>query len=240
MTRDALISLRNAGVCYRRKRGIFHRGHREFWALRDVSLDLYQGETLGIVGRNGAGKSTLLRLLAGIIHPDRGEIINHGVRATLLSIQAGFDHFLTGRQNIVLSGLLLGMNRGQVLARVEDIIALSELGEFIDEPVRTYSSGMQARLGFATAYHVDPDVLLIDEVLGVGDATFQQKSFTLLKEKIDANHTVVIVSHNEASVRELCDRLVWVEGGVSRADGAPADVIEQYRAGVPGPRKDAL
>lgn len=232
MTNAPLIRLTHAGVCYRRKRGFIRRGSKEFWALKDVNLELHEGETLGVVGRNGAGKSTLLRLLSNIIHPDRGEMVQQNVRSTMLSLQAGFDPFLSGRQNIILSGLLLGMSRREVLDRVDSIIALSEIEEFIDQPVQTYSSGMKARLGFSTAYNVDPDILLIDEVLGVGDASFQQKSFSLLKEKIASRQTVVIVSHNEASVRELCDRLVWIEEGVSRLEGDPKEVLAHYREAI--------
>lgn len=221
--------MRNVGVYYQRRRGGGRIGpSSRIWALRDVSLELYQGETLGIIGRNGAGKSTLLRLLAGIIRPDRGELINYGYRATLLSLQVGFLDYLSGRENIVLSGLLLGMHRREIEDRIDDIIEFSELGDFIDEPIQSYSSGMRARLGFATAFYVDPDVLLIDEVLGVGDAEFVAKSKAVMRERIRSDKTVVMVSHSAQVIRSLCDRAVWIEKAETRAAGPTVEVLEAY------------
>ena len=153
-------------MCYRRQRGIFGE---KFWALKDVSFELYQGETLGILGRNGAGKSTLMRLMSGIIKPDQGELINHhNSTASLLSLQLGFMGYLSGRENAILSGMLMGLTRREIEAKMDAIIDFSELGEFIDQPISTYSSGMSARLGFSVAFQTDPDILLVDEVMGVG------------------------------------------------------------------------
>lgn len=224
-----LITLRNVGVRYRRRMGgILKPTISEFWALKDVSLGLYQGEVLGVIGRNGAGKSTLLKLLAGIIKPDRGVMIDHGFRASLLSLQVGFAPHLTGRENAMLSGMLLGLSKAAIVDRLDAIIAFSELGEFIDQPLDIYSSGMRARLGFSIAYYTDPDILLIDEVLGVGDAEFQNKSSAAMHEKIRSNKTVILVSHSPKTIADLCDRAVWIDQGRTVAEGNPAQVLEAY------------
>ena len=225
---EPLIQLRGVGVSYRRAQRRLWPPGRRFWALRDVSFDVHAGEALGVVGRNGVGKSTLLRVLGGILGPDRGTIRAPGVRATLLSLQVGFARHLSGRENAILSGMLLGLTRRQILERMDAIIEFSELGDFIDQPIATYSSGMTARLGFSTAFQIDPDVLLIDEVLGVGDAAFVEKSSEVLREKIRSNKTVVLVSHSAAKLRELCDRAVWIHDGVSRAEGKTDEVIRAY------------
>jgi lipopolysaccharide transport system ATP-binding protein len=161
------ISVEKIGVAYRRKSGFFRQ--EKFWALNDVSFNVYHGETLGIVGRNGAGKSSLLRVLAGIINPDRGKIVNHGVTASLLSLQVGFVNHLTGRENAILSGMMLGLQKKEVISLMYDIHEYSDIGDFFDQPVKSYSSGMRSRLGFSIAIHVNPYVILLDEVLGVGD-----------------------------------------------------------------------
>lgn len=224
---DRVISLQNVGIRYRRRTGFMKS--RDVWALKDVSFDIYRGETLGIVGRNGAGKSSLLRIIGGIVDPDQGTVtMMPDCRASLLALQVGFIPYLTGRENALLSGMFLGMSRTQATARLPDIIAFSELDEFMDVPVRTYSVGMKARLGFAISLHADPDVLLIDEVLGVGDAYFRKKSTKVMKERIKSNRTVVLVSHNFETLRELCDRLVWIEGGRSAAIGKPDAVLQTY------------
>lgn len=223
-----MLELRDVGVCYRRRSGFLGRRGTEFWALEGLSMSLYRGETLGVVGRNGAGKSTLLRLLAGITRPDRGELVNHGYQATLLSLQVGFVGHLSGRENIMLSGLLLGLDRREIAARTDDIVRFAELEDFIDQPIQTYSSGMRARLGFSTAFHVDPDILLIDEVLGVGDAGFVKKSKAVMREKIRSDKTVVIVSHSASSIRSLCDRVIWVHDGRVQDDGLPQSVLRRY------------
>ena len=235
-TSQPVISLRGVGLCYKRRRKLLGRGGGEFWAITDASLELHRGETLGVIGRNGSGKSTLLKILAGILHPDRGEMRTDGSRGTLLSLQVGFLPYLSGRHNIVLSGLLLGMTRKEIEERMDAIIEFSELGDFIDEPIRTYSAGMRARLGFSTAIQVDPEILLLDEVLGVGDAGFVKKSTAALKEKVQSETTVVIVSHAPATIRELCDRAVWIHGGVTQCEGGPEEVLEAYRTSPKGPR----
>jgi lipopolysaccharide transport system ATP-binding protein len=223
---NTLISLNHAGICYGRRRGVF--GTR-FWALKDVTFNLYTGETLGIIGRNGAGKSTLLRLLAGIIKPNRGSIdITPGCRASLLSLQLGFVPNLSGRENAILSGMLMGLRRREIEAKLPAILEFSELGDFFERSINTYSSGMKARLGFSVAFQVDPDILLVDEVLGVGDAEFNQKSTLAMQEKIKANKTVVFVSHNPQMVQLLCDRVVWIENGKTRLEGKTEDVLNRY------------
>lgn len=221
-----LVSLRGVGVSYWRRSGPFRRSR--FWALRDVSFDLHEGETLGIVGRNGAGKSTLLRILARVIEPDRGTFDGADVTASLLSLKLGFVPHLTGRENALLSGMLQGLRRAAIAERMDEIVAFADLHDFIDQPIATYSSGMIARLAFAVAFQSRPDVLLIDEVWGVGDADFRQKSRRVMREMVSSRRTVVLVTHNLDLVRRFCDRAVWIEGGVSRAVGRPEDVIERY------------
>lgn len=218
-----ILALDRVGVYYQRRGGVRH------WALEEISLSLHKGETLGVIGRNGAGKSTLLRLLAGIIRPDRGQYVSHGYQASLLSLQLGFVGHLSGRENIILSGLLLGMHLREIKERIDDVIAFAELEEFIDEPIETYSSGMKARLGFSAAFHVDPDILLIDEVLGVGDAEFVEKSKAVMQERIRSDKTVVLVSHNANVVGSLCDRAVWIDKGRSVAEGPTAEVLSEYQ-----------
>jgi lipopolysaccharide transport system ATP-binding protein len=220
-------------VSYQRCVGLLRRC--PFWALKDVSFDLYHGETLGILGRNGAGKSTLLKLLAGIIDSEKGVVESDGSRTSLLSLQVGFVPHLTGRQNAVLSGILLGLKRAEVEARMDGIVEFAELAEFIDQPLYSYSSGMRARLGFSVAFQADPDILLIDEVLGVGDLEFQQKSTQVMKDRIRSNKTVVLVSHNLNVLRELCDRLVWIEDGETRGEGEIESVLSSYFGDIPKP-----
>ena len=223
-----VIELDHVSVAFRRRGRRVRRD--PYLALDDVSLELRPGEVLGVIGRNGSGKSTLLRVLAGILQPDRGRVVNHGVRASLLSLRVGFARHLSGRRNIVLSGLLLGVEMSRIQAKMEEIIAFAELEDFIDEPISTYSSGMTARLGFATAFQMDPEVLLIDEVLSVGDGAFAKKSSAVLRERIHSNKTVVLVSHNTKRTLELADRVVWIERGSVREMGEPEAVIEAYEA----------
>lgn len=220
-----VLSLKNVGVYYRKKRGVFGE---KFWALKDVSFDLYQGETLGIIGRNGVGKSTLLRLMAGIIKPDRGIFVNAGYQASLLSFHLGFIHYLTGRENAILSGMLMGLRKKEIKAKMDAIIEFSELRDFIDQPIATYSAGMVARLGFSVAFQANPDVLLIDEVLGVGDAEFSQKSAKVMRERIHSNKTIVFVSHHAVLIQQLCNRVIWIEDGVSKAEGDTPTILQQY------------
>jgi lipopolysaccharide transport system ATP-binding protein len=224
-----LISLRNVGVCYWRGGHIGYRPARTFWALHDVSFDLFHGEALGVIGRNGAGKSTLLRVLAGILRPDRGSITRFSPHiASLQSLQVGFANHLTGRENAILSGMLLGLTYSEVLAVLDEIIAYSELGDFINEPLSVYSSGMRARLGFSVAYFSDPEIILLDETLGAGDAEFRRKSDASMRERIRSDRTVVLVSHSAGTIREVCDRAVLIDAGVAIAEGPTADVLARY------------
>ena len=223
-----IFTLQNVGLYYSQRNGIF--GRKKFWALRDISFDLNYGETLGIIGKNGVGKSTLLRVLAGIISPNTGQIIVHHkeVKISLISLQAGFLPFLTGRENAILSGMLLGSTRKKITCEMNKIIEFSELGDFIEQPVNTYSTGMRARLGFSVAYHANPDVMLLDEVLGVGDEEFRKKSTEAMKKRIKSEKTVVLVSHSAPLLREVCNRIVWIEDGRTKAQGDVEEVLKQY------------
>jgi lipopolysaccharide transport system ATP-binding protein len=232
-----VLSLRDVGLSYVQRIGLFKR--KRFWALKSISFDLYHGETLGLIGRNGAGKSTLLRLLAGIIDAEQGEIISDDSQASLLSLQIGFIPHLTGRTNAILSGMLLGLQRNEVESMMAQIIQFSELENFIDQPIRTYSSGMKARLGFSVAFKADPDILLVDEVLGVGDEEFRKKSATAIQEKIRSNKTVVLVSHAPQVIRQLCDRVVWIEKGVVKMEDEAGIVMDAYLADVNKPKATA-
>jgi ABC-2 type transport system ATP-binding protein len=206
----------------------------EFWALSDVSLEAEPGSTLGLIGENGSGKSTLLKCIAGILTPDKGTIEVDGRLSSLLELGAGFHPDLTGRENVYLNGAILGMSRKDV-ARAEDrIIEFAELEKFIDTPVRNYSSGMIVRLGFSIAVALDPDVLLIDEVLAVGDAAFQAKCRKHMEELRQSDKTLVIVSHDLASIRRLCDRAIWLADGKARAEGPVNGVVDAYLDFVAG------
>jgi lipopolysaccharide transport system ATP-binding protein len=224
---EAVISLQDVGVRYRRTGSLFRRSSY-FDALQSVFLDIYPGETLGILGRNGAGKSTLLRIISGVIRPDNGRVINRGVSVSLLALQAGFDHNLSGRDNAVFSGMLQGYSRRQVEARLDEICVYSELGDFFDEPVRTYSTGMRARLGFSITTIISPDVLLVDEVLGVGDKHFREKAERSMVAKLHSQQTVVLVSHSHQQIARLCDRAVLIDGGTSCATGTPDKILRLY------------
>jgi len=222
---DALIELENVGVAFSAQRRV---GSGRFWALEDVSLSLRRGERLGVIGRNGAGKSTLLRVLAGILEPDRGRVRRAPVTCQLLSLALGFVPHLSGRDNAILSGLMLGLRQRDIVARLPAIREFSELGDFFEQPIASYSAGMVMRLGFSVAIQAEPDVLLIDEVLAVGDAEFQEKSGNALRERMRQGHTVVLVSHAEAQVAALCDRLVWIEHGRSVLAGGRDEVFAAY------------
>ena len=224
-----LISVRDIGVSYWLKKSLFKR--RVFWALKNVSFDLYAGDSLGVIGKNGVGKSTLLRLLTGAIQPDYGTIKNNGASTQLLTLTLGFTGYLTGRENAILSSMFRGLTRKEAQLCLEDIIEFSELGEFIDQPISTYSSGMTTRLGFSIAYYTRPDILLLDEVLSVGDADFRQKSMKAMKELIDSkNHTIVFVSHSAQQVRKLCNRCIWIENRIIQMEGDTSEVLEVYEA----------
>ncbi len=228
MTGRLIIKADGVGLSYRQRTGLLR--HDRFWGLQDVSLDLYEGETLGVIGSNGAGKSTLLRMLAGVVAPDRGTLWRKpDTTASLLALNAGFKPELSGRENTIFGGLLLGLSRREIGARIDQIKAFSDLEDFFERPVGTYSTGMRARLGFALAMNADPDILLIDEVLGVGDESFKLKSQQAMKDKIRSNKTVVLVSHSLDAVRELSDRVLWMNLGRSVLCGEPAKVIDAYQ-----------
>ena len=230
--KELVFDLQNIGVYYRKAASLPWRSNK-FWALHDVSFKVYRGETLGVIGRNGAGKSTLLKILAGIIQPDAGTIQRANMTITLQSLGVGFNQRLTGRQNIYLSGLMLGMDKKHVIERINNIIALADIGDFIDEPVKCYSSGMRARLGFSIAYFVDTDIILLDEALVAGDIAFKQRVSKLIKEKIKSNYTVIMATHSMNLVKELCDRVIQIENGHSM----PESDIEQTLACYLGERK---
>jgi lipopolysaccharide transport system ATP-binding protein len=221
------MTLNGVGVSYPQRKGMFSRSR--YWALEDISFGINEGEIIGVIGRNGVGKSTLLRIMADIIRPDRGQVSRKaGVRTVLLSIQAGFIASLTGRQNIFISAITLGLSKRMIDARIDDIVGFSELRQFIDQPVASYSSGMRARLGFSIAMQVDPDILLIDEAISVGDEAFRKKSATLIHERVEKNETTVIVTHNVQLAKTLCTRAIFVEQGRVRASGDPEEVVSVY------------
>ena len=200
----------------------------EFWALQDVSLDIKQGEILGIIGRNGAGKSTLLKILARITEPTAGEAVIRGRLGSLLEVGTGFHPELSGRENVFLSGAILGMKRREIQRRFDEIVAFAEIERFIDTPVKRYSSGMYVRLAFAVAAHLEPDILLVDEVLAVGDFAFQRKCLGKLESEVGSGRTVVFISHSLGAVRSICDRCIMLDGGRIIADGPSAEVVEAY------------
>jgi len=223
-----LIELREAGVWYKKKVSLFRT--EKSWGLRNVSLQVKRGETLGVIGGNGAGKSTLLKLLSGILDPDEGKVLRKVRNISLLTLGLGFLPNLSGRDNAVLSGILLGKTKDEMRNLLDDIIDFSEIRDAINDPVRTYSSGMRARLSFATALKADSDMILVDELLGVGDRQFRKKSTQAMKEQISSEKTVVIVSHNEELIKEVCDRLIWIDAGTIKAQGSVEEVRKQYHA----------
>ena len=213
-----------------------------FWALEDVSFEVRQGEVLGIIGRNGAGKSTLLKIVSRITEPTRGYAELHGRVGTLLEVGTGFHPELTGRENIFLSGAILGMRRAEIRRRFDEIVEFAEVERFVETPVKHYSSGMYMRLAFSVAAHLDPEILVVDEVLAVGDASFQKKCLGKMDEVAHAGRTVLFVSHNIGAVRSLCHRVVWLEGGRIKLSGPSADVTQEYtsRANSSQPLKEVL
>jgi lipopolysaccharide transport system ATP-binding protein len=198
------------------------------WALRDVSFSIAEGEVVGIIGRNGAGKSTLLKVLSKITYPTSGRMKVNGRVASLLEVGTGFHEELSGRENIFLNGSILGMKKGEVISKLDSIISFAGVERFVDTPIKRYSTGMRLRLGFAVAAHLDPDVLIVDEVLAVGDAGFQKKCLNAMEDMRSGGRTVLFVSHNMAAVENLCTRGIWIDGGCVRQDGPTRDVIESY------------
>jgi ABC-type polysaccharide/polyol phosphate transport system ATPase subunit len=244
---DIAVSLRDVSKRFRLRRAgqvstvkdlfvqLFARGRgpalfagEELWALRDVSLELGRGRMTGIIGSNGSGKSTLLKVLGGILKPTTGQVSVRGRVSALIELGAGFHPEFTGRENIFVNGVLLGLSRAEIRARFDEIVAFAGLEPFVDNPVKTYSSGMYMRLGFAIAVTVDPDILLIDEVLAVGDEAFQHRCVGKIQEFKARGKTIVLVSHDLSSIERLCDEAVWLDGGRLRLQGETREVVGRY------------
>lgn len=221
-----LIKLTDVGVCYKARSLL--SGAYENWALKQVNLSLNKGDTLGVIGRNGVGKSTLLKILADIIQPDKGVIERQPCSSTILSLGVGFLNHLDARENAVMAGMLLGFSRKEIEPKIQGILEFAELTAYDKVPIGTYSTGMVARLGFSIAMEVEPDILLIDEMLAVGDADFRQKSSKAIRQRMGSEQTVVLVAHNEHVIREFCNQVVWIEDGKTIASGTADDMLEQY------------
>jgi len=239
---QSAVRVENLSVTYRTtidkrptlKRTLIRLGRRErvvreIRAVRDMSFDVPHGTVLGVVGVNGAGKSTLMRTVAGILPPTQGRIVVHGRVSTLLALGVGFKNDLSGRDNVVLGGLAAGLTRERLAAKYDEIAEFAELGDFMDAPMRTYSAGMYGRLAFSVAVNMEPDILLIDEALSVGDARFKRKSFEKMRELCSEARTILIVSHALQSIRELCSEVIWMHNGKLALRGEPAEVVEAYR-----------
>lgn len=239
MKKEAAITVKNLHISYRGlkkfsiKRSLFKgkKNSKEiFEAVKGISFEVEKGKILGFIGRNGSGKSTTLRALAGIFSPDKGSINLHGNSVSLLSIGVGFQPKLTGYENIYLSGMLLGFSESQIKEKEKEIIEFADIGDFIYKPVKTYSSGMHSKLAFAITAILETDIMLIDEVLSVGDAAFKEKSYNKMKELIsDENRTVVIVSHSLDTIKNLCNEVLWLHNGEIKMMGEPEKVIEEYK-----------
>ena len=233
---EKTIEVKNLNINYRtmepiKLKQLFKTGKRisKEHAVRGISFDIYKGEIVGLIGQNGSGKSTTLRCLAGIISPDEGSVNLFGNSVSLLAIGVGFQKELTGRVNIMLSGLLMGFSEKEIKAKMDEIIEFSELGKYIDKPVGSYSSGMHSRLAFAITAILDTQILLIDEVLSVGDARFKKKSKKKMKELImDKDRTVVMISHSLETMASMCDRIIWLHKGKIYMVGTPEEVLEKY------------
>jgi ABC-type polysaccharide/polyol phosphate transport system ATPase subunit len=217
MLKEAFINLFRGGDKY-----------DEFWALRRVSFSIHKGESLGIIGRNGSGKSTLFKLISGVMVPNKGEIKVTAKISPLIELGAGLHPELTGLENIYLNGAIYGMNKKEVEEKLDEIINFSGLGQFIHHPIRTYSSGMHARLGFSLAINVNADILLVDEVLAVGDAEFQERCFGKMNQLKHSGITIIYVSHNLKSVLNLCDTAIWLDNGEIKKEGEPQSVVKEY------------
>ncbi len=223
-----LLELKNVTLKYKAGFSLF--GDKSKTAIESLDLTIRQGENLGIIGGNGAGKSSLLKMIAGIYNPDKGKIITHKpIRSTFIGLQSGFIPYLNGLQNITLTGLLLGMTRKEIKAKLSKIVEYSELERVINQPVFTYSSGMKARLAFSVSVFSDPDLLLIDEAMGVGDKEFRKKSNDTLKEMINGDSAVVLVSHETNYIKKNCNKLLWIESGKLVEYGACNAVLENYQ-----------
>lgn len=219
---DKPSTLKERLVFWNKKKADLHT------VLKDINLEIKKGETVALIGTNGSGKSTLLKLMTKIIYPTKGKITTNGKLTSLLELGAGFHPDFTGRENIYFNAAIFGLTKQEIDSRLNEIIEFSELGEFIDSPVRTYSSGMYMRLAFSVAINVDAEILLIDEILAVGDAHFQEKCFAKLEELKNSGITIVIVTHSLGSVKQLCNRAVWLYEGKIRMDGNDDEVIDEY------------
>ena len=237
MSDNNAIDVKDVHISYRIlnnvsiRSSLFHKTKRDevFEAVRGVSFSIEKGGILGVIGKNGSGKSTLLRSIAGVFSPNSGSIDLHGNSVSLMALGVGFKPLLTGRANIMLSGLLLGFKEKEIQERMDEIIEFAELGDFIDRPVRTYSSGMHSKLAFAITAMLETDIMLVDEVLSVGDERFRKKSLAKMKELInDDDRTVIIVSHSIETLEELCDRVMWMHDGEIKEIGEPKVVLENY------------
>src|SRR5437870_10594533 len=224
--RERPDTLREFFARIRRQKATYH----DFEALKHVTFRIAKGEMVGIIGRNGSGKSTILKVIAGVYAPSSGRVEVHGRIAPLIELGAGFHHELTGRENILLNGLLLGLSKRDVMKRESQIIEFAELGEFIDVPVKQYSSGMYMRLAFAIATEVNPDILLIDEILAVGDGEFRRKCFERIEQFRTLGKTILFVSHDLSSIRQFCDRVLLLHGGELIEDGSTDFVISRYES----------
>mgnify|MGYP000986022592 CR=1 FL=1 len=222
---EKIPTLQEYAIRWLKGRGV---SFTDFNALNNVSFSIRQGETVGIIGANGAGKSTLLKVISRVIRPTHGRVFLRGRIAPLLELGAGFDYEMTGRENIFLNGAVLGFNRKDIASRLDRIVEFSGIDDFIDAPIRTYSSGMVARLGFAIATDIRPDILIIDEILAVGDADFQKKSAARILRYHNDGSTVLLVSHNLDSIENLCDRVIWLEHGAIKMVGWVDDIVKQY------------
>jgi lipopolysaccharide transport system ATP-binding protein len=205
------------------------RLHQEFWALRDVSFDIHQGEIIGILGKNGSGKSTLLQIICGVMRPSRGEVVAHGRISALLELGAGFNPEFTGRENVLLNGAIAGFSRQEMLRRLPAIEAFAEIGDFFDQPVKTYSSGMFVRVAFAAAIHIDPEILVVDEALSVGDSKFQHRCFQRIRAFMEQGKTIVVVSHSADTLLRICHRGIVMDGGELRFIGRIAEAVNCYQ-----------
>lgn len=240
MKKDVAISVRNMSKRFKlnsdkphtlKERLVFGKKNKKEYRkiLKDINLDIKRGETVALIGTNGSGKSTLLKLMTKIIYPNKGKIETNGKLTSLLELGAGFHPDFTGRENIYFNASIFGLTKKEIESRIDQIIEFSELGDLIDTPVRTYSSGMYMRLAFSVAINVDADILLIDEILAVGDQHFQDKCFAKLMElKNNDKKTIVIVSHSLESIKKLCDRAIWIYDGRVRMDGNTSEVIDEY------------
>lgn len=238
MSHDFAVRANNLGKCYqiyekpldRLKQSLWRarrRFYREFWALKECSFEIKKGETVGVIGSNGSGKSTLLQIICGTLNPTEGELEVSGQIAALLELGSGFNPEFTGRENVYMSAAIMGISRSEIESRYADIADFADIGSFIEQPVKIYSSGMYVRLAFAVAINVSPDILVVDEALSVGDARFQQKCMAKIRTFCRTG-TVIFVSHDTAAVTELCSRAIWIESGRIRMDGPPKYVVEKY------------